>query len=155
MRGTRIVRQSRKRLWTPVRVRGREGDILCRLCIGLVLPAIHVKFEREGRTGMPIKEQAAHREIALTQGVFARIAMLPVSPLLGANGNAITERVGDRAADKALDIRFLKPPEGSLKTRARFGGGFRRDVIHRTAGGILSEQSALRAFENFHPRQIE
>src|SRR5260221_14793849 len=75
--------------------------------------------------------------------------MLPRPHLLGLKCKPGVERVGDRAAHKAIDPSIVETAIAKVKAALGLIRRLRGDVVDRAAGRVLSEQHALRPFQHF------
>ncbi|MNM90247.1 hypothetical protein D3C81_1024970 [compost metagenome] len=61
----------------------------------------------------------------------------------------------DRAADRRLGVELAVVAHGDLGEAFGLGGQAARDVLDRTADGVLAVQRALRTAQNFDARDVE
>ncbi len=75
--------------------------------------------------------------------------------MLGLKCKPGVERVGDRAAHKAINPSIVETAVAKVKAALGLIRRLRGDVVDRAAGRVLSEQHALRPFQHFDTLEIQ
>src|ERR1700676_5627648 len=81
--------------------------------------------------------------------------MLPRPHLLGLKRKPGVQRIGDRAAHKAINASIVETAIAKVKAALGLIRRLRGDVVDRAAGRVLSEQHALRSFQHFDTLEIQ
>ena len=85
----------------------------------------------------------------------ARDAFLPGVAALALYRKPCTESIVDRAADEAAQPHSVEPTVSRIQSELQRVRGFRGDVVHGAAGGVLPEERALRTLQYLHAFDVE
>ena len=133
------------------------AGVLTDLIVALVLPAPDGEQRLEPIVGLPLHSDTAIQEIRAADALARHltIAFLPGAAVVRLDGDPGVEAVSYRAADEALNIGGREVADGHIHSGLERIGWLVRDIVDRTAGGVVAEQGPLRSLQHFYALQVE
>ena len=133
----------------------READALRRHGVGLVAPGGQRNVDRERVGRLDRQRGAAAIAVDLPLALAASVADLPaLVAVLGAEGQAALDAVGDRTADIALEVAGLVVADLAADRRLEVLGRLAGDEVDQAGGGVAAIERALRPLQHLDPLQV-